>query len=904
MNTTKQEILNFLKEKTLLFIQTKQSECDTSAISAHLCLSRSLTSQYLNELVKAHSLIKIQERPVLFLNREVIETEYKFQFEDIYFEDTDQFFEVLNSFLNKSRNFSKAIGYDTSLKYCILQCQTAISFPPTGLPVILSGEPGCGKRFISKLMYEFAVDEKMIDKQEPFIIYECKKGVEHSHRLFGHSIERKLTDGLFQKAQKGILVIHHADLLSEVAKEKLANYIRTGHYVPVGELKAQKSQVRLILTTAQARPDWVNDILFRHIPIVINIPSLDERFPEDRKKFIYTFVKRETKNLNRTIYLSNSLFNTLMNFSFKRNIEQLAKAIQICCANAFQSSEKNNESLVLLQYHLPDDIISKSKYELPFSEDPKLINLDALNTESEINRSLFYYNKMIDLYLAPPKAHDESNPFYLLCTNQMNAYFDFLIFERKYANHRIHSIEAVLNGILDEIRHQYNLFVPANSSFIIARILYSLIYSSSQYAQWEIQNHVVNQFLETISSDYKAEASIVRELDFMIDRALDIHMDKMNQIFLILYIHFFNRDPKRKKILAIILSHGYSTASSIADAANRLIEKHIFEAIDMPLDTSVTEIVKILHQYFTNNFLGSEVILMVDMGSLENIGSLLHDLPNADIGIINNISTSVALQIGFMICENKSMDEILKTVCEATVMKYQIISNSKKETAIIFTTETGIASTDRVIQLFKNSLPKQNVITIVPYNYDELVKNQEYDDIFKKYHILFVTGTLKIELSNVPFIALEDIINFSDVSRINDLMKQVYTPEEIKAFNKNLMRNFSMENLINYITILNPEHLLDFVENAVKKLELGLNTTFLNKTRVGLYIHISCLIERLVTKTPITTFENLHEFELEHTDFIEQVKDSFAEIMNHYNVEIHVTEIAYLYAYIHNNNMK
>ena len=69
MNCTKQEILNFLSIKTKQFIQMKYSECDTSAISNFLCLSRSLTSQYLNELVKEELLIKIQERPVIFLNK-------------------------------------------------------------------------------------------------------------------------------------------------------------------------------------------------------------------------------------------------------------------------------------------------------------------------------------------------------------------------------------------------------------------------------------------------------------------------------------------------------------------------------------------------------------------------------------------------------------------------------------------------------------------------------------------------------------------------------------------------------------------------------------------------------------------------------------------------------------------
>ena len=129
-------------------------------------------------------------------------------------------------------------------------------------------------------------------------------------------------------------------------------------------------------------------------------------------------------------------------------------------------------------------------------------------------------------------------------------------------------------------------------------------------------------------------------------------------------------------------------------------------------------------------------------------------------------------------------------------------------------------------------------------------------------------------------------------------MEEFFTNAEIEQFNQSLMRNFSMYNVLNYITILNPDRLLSFVEKAVNQLESQLSTKFSNKIRIGMYIHISCLIERLVTKTAITAYEDIEGFEERQADFIAQVKDSFAEISKHYNVSIPTTEIAYLYAYI------
>lgn len=63
--------------------------------------------------------------------------------------------------------------------------------------------------------------------------------------------------------------------------------------------------------------------------------------------------------------------------------------------------------------------------------------------------------------------------------------------------------------------------------------------------------------------------------------------------------------------------------------------------------------------------------MLVDMGSLEHLGDELEDLSNVNIGIINNISTGLAINIGYKILSNFSIDLILKK----PVMN--ILSNTK-----------------------------------------------------------------------------------------------------------------------------------------------------------------------------------------------------------------------------------
>ncbi|MFR2512887.1 MAG: PRD domain-containing protein [Lachnospira eligens] len=66
-------------------------------------------------------------------------------------------------------------------------------------------------------------------------------------------------------------------------------------------------------------------------------------------------------------------------------------------------------------------------------------------------------------------------------------------------------------------------------------------------------------------------------------------------------------------------------------------------------------------------------------------------------------------------------------------------------------------------------------------------------------------------------------------------------------------------------------------------------------------MHICFLIERLVTKTPIENYENLDAFEAEQQEFINIKNESFHTLVSYYNVELPVSETAYLYEYIKND---
>ena len=140
--------------------------------------------------------------------------------------------------------------------------------------------------------------------------------------------------------------------------------------------------------------------------------------------------------------------------------------------------------------------------------------------------------------------------------------------------------------------------------------------------------------------------------------------------------------------------------------------------------------------------------------------------------------------------------------------------------------------------------------------------------------------------------------------RLEHIFSEYLDEKQMAVFGQNLVKNFSLQNVVESITILNPDKLLDEVEQSVFQLQRITGRVIDSRIMIGLYVHLCCLVERLVTKTSIECYQGLEEFERQHGDFISQVRECFQDISSHYRVELPVSEIAYIYDYINLSNKR
>ena len=234
---------------------------------------------------------------------------------------------------------------------------------------------------------------------------------------------------------------------------------------------------------------------------------------------------------------------------------------------------------------------------------------------------------------------------------------------------------------------------------------------------------------------YEVEQLLMEELKDNIESCLGVNASNMNQLFVLLNLIQFNRAPGWGKTRGMIICHGSATASSIAEIVNKVLGFRIFEAIDMPINVSPTEIIQRLKKYMKYIKKPRELVILVDMGSLEEMYSCLSDVKGLKAIIINNVSTRMAMDAGAKIRSSISLDKIAETVCCENRSTYRLVDNTIPQKAILFCSETGIGAAKRMSEMFAASFPKKLNIEFLSVDYKNVLEPKSLQIILDKYEV-------------------------------------------------------------------------------------------------------------------------------------------------------------------------
>ena len=872
---------------------------DTGMVEDKLHIGRTQASKLLNRLVEENSLFKINTRPVLFGHKEEFEKQFSIHLPKEL--DSVVQLEEMIAKVPAEAVFEQMIGYDKSLQEPIEQLKTSVFYPGDGLPVMIIGDTGVGKSYFVQVMYEYITRAQILPKAAPFKILNCAQYFNNpellSGLLFGYAkgaFTGAYDDraGLLEDADGGLLFLDEVHRLNAEGQEKLFTFMDKGTFSRIGETKTRKAKVRLAFATTEKMNTFLQTFL-RRIPIHIYIPNINERSIGEKKEIIERLFKVESKKLNRKIIVSARVMAIFLNFDYAGNIGEIENAIKYVCGSAIAHTQSNYEVQVMLR-----DLPAKM-YQGQNSRSLEISGEDLVfqwNEQQELNPATEELQQFIErlnkLLSAINEGGQDLGEIKKIISQKAESFMDKLIFMDDGSPVALENfVHETMQDLFREIEYQTRFKYDGNFVLFVSHYIYRyMLRPNSMPAEKKL---LLADFIE---KNYRNEVQALHKLLPEIERRLDI---KFHEIDLKLFVIFFStlRTTKRANELdALIIAHGFATASSIANVCNRVLGNALYTGIDMPIEATIRDISKKVDEFVFSNEIKGGLVILIDMGSLNLIYDQLKKTVEVPILFMDQLGTLMALEIGNLIMQGESLESIaekMEETIEPNIQLFQPVQEKRK--AIITTCFTGLGTAVQIQRLLKDCLEGIYELDIFPIEFADLKTSGIPQSIRQQYQLLGIVGTDNPEVTECNFISLETIISSDNEKQMDLLFKNLLSPDQIRLVNNRMVKNFSLIRVIESLTILDSKKIIELVEELIQNLEAKLDLRLSNARKIGLYVHISCMIERLIRHSEIVDFPDLDEFAYHHQREIRVIQDAVSVLESVYSVQVPLTEVGYIH---------
>ncbi len=316
---------------------------------------------------------------------------------------------------------------------------------------------------------------------------------------------------------------------------------------------------------------------------------------------------------------------------------------------------------------------------------------------------------------------------------------------------------------------------------------------------------------------------------------------------------------KKHLLKVVVITQGHATASSIADATNNILNTNLVSALNLDLkaDNLITE-QKIEHFFNSlNDF--SDFLVFIDTPALT--GSILNIAQTMEfnVNIANNITTSLVTEATRLaLLKGSSSEGILNQLVANPSIPFHtdnietIKQNSVKNKVILTTCISGTGTAERVKRLLDDIFPFLPSVgcEIVCLKAEQVKENSAFNvkqnlSSFSN-QIAMVIGTIDPKITGATFIPVEDFLTEQGVRKAADLLRNKFDIKKTKDISKQIIKSFSTETLLEYLTVLNPRIAANSAHRFIENVENTLRISISHNVRLRLLVHTACMLERQI----------------------------------------------------------
>jgi transcriptional regulator with AAA-type ATPase domain/transcriptional regulatory protein LevR len=801
--------------------------------------------------------------------------------------------------------FDNIVGRNSSLKHSIALAKAAIVYPPRGLHTLIVGETGVGKSFFAKCMFKYALEVNIIKNSNRFVVFNCADYSNNPQLLMGYLFGVKRgaytgaledREGIIERARDGILFLDEVHRLPPEGQEMLFTIIDEGRYTPLGSTREINIDVMIISATTENINSALLKTFSRRIPVTISLPPLRERTEEERLSLISHFFKEESKRIGKKIEIDNEAITALLNFECPNNIGELKSDIQIACAKAFlrsmftdltvkinleDFSEKVRAGLLKAKKVTPSNfkVEAKAHGEYRAEEAGDKYSLSANIYEFIEERSQYLKSKGIGQDEIKLKVSNEVENF-------INSYLASI--EGKQGEDDIkHIVSSELYDFLNNFMYlaEYRLKRKISRNTFLGLLVHIDAFLGRARERRLIENPKLDEIRKKYPEEFKLAMLLAEKLEQRYE--VSVPLDEMGFITM-----FFAADVEENggRVAVIVVMHGNSTASSMAEVVNQLLNTNHTIAFDMPLSMKPETALEKLKSIVKNYDEGMGALLLVDMGSLKYFDKLIKDETGIEVRAVDRVTTVMVLEATRKALMNQGIDDIIKSLdFDSRYLGNNVDDNIRSKKDVIITAcSTGEGTAQKLKELIYTRYSKEQYEVINLSIKDREKFKKTALDIKKERNIKAIISPFDIKIQGIDYIPMDKFLK--------ELMG-----EDLEA-------NIRDEDLTKNIKIVYREYLeledSEFIVNTFMELIYTIKCTFdihLDSEKLnGLLMHFGCLIQSLINKEERDRCKNKEIILSRYRDLYDYIKNGVNCVEKRYGIELSEDDIANIVEILNN----
>ncbi|EBE4110547.1 AAA family ATPase, partial [Salmonella enterica] len=664
------------------------------AIADSLRQKRSIISHHLNNLHREQRVVKVNSRPVLFLPVEALRRHHRLAVRQ------GDYASIQALCAERQDSLELLIGAQGSLQESLRQCKAAISYPGAGLPLLLRGPTGTGKSFLARQLWQYAIEQGILPPEAPFTVFNCAEYANNpellTSKLFGHAKGAftgadRAVSGLIETSNGGVLFIDEVHRLPPEGQEKLFHFMDNGTWRRLGESSDERSaSVRLIFASTEDLEKHFLATFIRRIPVIVKILPIAERGQYERLAFIHHFFRREAQRLHHDLSLDSEIISQLMQETLEGNVGGLENLIRNICASAWTFGQRDDGVLEVKAGQLPDRLLMEVPFTVPQTAERVMIYREGgvfPRVSGQHQEYLRLTENICGLCEELAQENISARTFDKLVYQNLTLYLDALMNKespRARQDKRLRFIEDVGKAIAAH----YDLELNAEFAYLTGRYLTSLPLTPVEASP--SVRHVMLRWLEEAPG---LAQRVAQKLLDVVNNKYDLLIDTLDRLVVAAIVSNAIDATSGGKVKALIIAHGYSTASSIAGVANRLIGEKIYHAMDMPMEVAFSDVSRAIVDYLQHTDTRAGVMVLIDMGYTKEIADALLSVIHGPLVVVDNVTTRLALNVASEIALQKNIEQIAEEIVPLNQSRWDVFwPAQKKARALLVTCITGIGT--------------------------------------------------------------------------------------------------------------------------------------------------------------------------------------------------------------------